>query len=105
MNKSKLINQYKGLLIDIINEYKKFFEKNNGYYNFKDQAFSELEKIAYAFECLITKKANIVKSAFLDELDSVLYAVDSVLFEHMKEVFENVKAILDYKGGNTIWRI
>ena len=98
MNKSILVNQYKGLLIDIINEYKKFFKVNNGYYNYKDQAYLEMEKIAYAFEMLINKKTDISKNIFSDDVESILYAVDSILFNHIKEIFENVKIILDFKG-------
>lgn len=97
MNKSKLINEYKGLLIDIINEYRNFFKENNGYHSFKDKAFLEIENIAYAFECLVNKKADTVKSAFLNETDSVLSAIDAVLFNHMKTIFENVKNVLDFK--------
>ena len=95
MDKSILINQYKSLLIDIINEYRKFFKENKGYYNYKEEAFLEIEKIAHAFEVLTHKKIDASKLAFKDNLDSILYAVDSVLFEHMKTIFENVRIILN----------
>ena len=92
--KSILVNQYKGLLIDIINEYRKFFKENKGYSNYKEEAFSEIEKIAYAFEVLTAKKIDTSKTAFKEDLDSILHAIDSTLFNHMKAIFEEVRIIL-----------
>ena len=94
MNKSILVNQYKSLLIDIINEYRKFFKENKGYHNYKAEALLEIEKIAYAFEELKNKKTNNYKLAFKDNLDSILYALDSTLFNHIKMIFEEVRKIL-----------
>ena len=97
MNKSILINQYKGLLIDIINEYRKFFKENNGYYNYKNKAFSEMERIAHSFEMLINQKKDISETIFNDDVESILYAVDSILFDHIKSIFENVRIIINIK--------
>ena len=97
MLKNILIKQYKSVFIDIINEYKNFINKNNGYYNYVKTFNYEIKTITSAFNTLLKQKKNTFGAIFKDDFESILHAIDKVLFNHIKSIFENVSLLLNTK--------
>ena len=97
MLKNILIEEYKSVFKDIINEYNNIINKNNGYFNYLKIINYEVKTIISAFKTLINERKNIFSSIFEDGFESVLYAIDRVLFDHIKSIFENVSLLLNIK--------
>ena len=95
MLKEILLDGYKSLFMDIINEYNNILNKNNGYYNYLKIIKHEIKEIISAFEMLLVNKKNTFRSLFKDEYESILHAIDKVLFNHIKTIFENVSLLLN----------
>ena len=90
-----LINEYKSLFKDIIKEYIKIINKNNGYCEYLKIIDHEIKLITDAFKTLINQKKDTFKSIFIDDFDSILHAIDKDLFNHIKIIFENVSLLLN----------
>ena len=97
MLKNILLNEYKSLFKDIMNEYNNIINKHNGYHNYLKIINYEIKTITSAFKTLVEQKKNTFKSIFEDDFESVLHAIDKVLFEHIKSIFESVSLLLNAK--------
>ena len=94
MLKEILLDGYKNLFMDIINEYNNIIKKNNCYDNYLKIIKHEIKEIISAFEMLLVNKKNTFRSLFKDEYESILHAIDKTLFNHIESIFENVSLLL-----------
>ena len=85
-----LINEYKNLLKEIINEYINIVNKNNFFYKYLKIVKHEIKLITEAFETLVNQRKDTFKSLFIGDFDSILYAVDKDFFNNIKSIFKNV---------------
>ena len=97
MLKDILIKKYKGLFIDIINEYSYIINKDNRYFEYINIFKYEIKTIIDSFETLLDQKKNTFKCIFENDNESILYFIDKDLFKYIKSVFENVSTLLNTK--------
>ena len=89
-----LINEYKKLLKDIINEYINIVNKDNFFYKYLKIINHEIKLITDAFETLVNQRKDTFKSIFEYDFESILYAVDKDFFNTIKSIFKNVSLLL-----------